>query len=176
MIYTEHTKSWQAVNTPEKLLTAMNDKALERFFCYVDGPDANGCRLWLGRPSKSRGYGFFWFGGHSQRAHRVSWMIHYGPIPANIHVCHECDVRLCVEPTHLFLGTNTENHQDKALKGNIKGEKHGRSILTEADVIRIRKSKRSSSSLAREYGVHSSTVLLARSGQHWSHVKEGLTE
>lgn len=83
--------------------------------CYTAEPNT-GCWLWLGRRG-ARGYGQVGFRGFKTRqAHRVSWLIHNGPIPDGLFVCHKCDTPPCVNPDHLFLGTCQDNLTDMARK------------------------------------------------------------
>jgi len=84
-------------------------------------PDA--CWEWQGNRCPS-GYGRlgFWLATPVSKttprlAHRIAWEIHNGPIPPGMHVCHHCDNPPCCNPAHLYLGTNVENHRDKALRG-----------------------------------------------------------
>jgi HNH endonuclease len=91
----------------------------ERFWSKVrKGPD---CWLWFGS-CDPRGYGRLGkpYGADGVAyipAHRLSWLLHYGPIPEGLGVLHRCDIRECVRPDHLFLGTNAVNMADKVAKG-----------------------------------------------------------
>lgn len=72
-------------------------------------------------------------------SHRVSWRIHFGEIPDGLHVLHHCDNKLCVNPAHLFLGTNDDNIRDKVSKKRTPtGENHHNHKLTADDVLKIR--------------------------------------
>lgn len=87
----------------------------QRFWSKVQKTDE--CWLWLG--AKSRGYGMIRIGGMAEKkaASRVSWMLHFGPIPEGMHVLHKCDNPQCTNPKHLFLGTHADNMRDKTAKG-----------------------------------------------------------
>ena len=77
-----------------------------------------GCWLWRGAPSGTMGYGQCYDErGRRTYAHRISWRMAYGNIPIGLCVLHACDVPLCVNPNHLFLGTLADNCRDRDRKG-----------------------------------------------------------
>lgn len=87
-----------------------------RFFAKVDKTD--GCWLWTAGKFPN-GYGKFRHEGKFKKAHRVSFEHHVGPIPLGMLICHRCDVRRCVNPDHLFVGTQKQNIQDAMAKGRF---------------------------------------------------------
>lgn len=112
----------------------------EAFWARVDktGP----CWLWTGSEQPKTGYGqITTHRGRSWRAHRLAWAFTHGRIPNDLSVLHHCDVRLCCNPAHLFLGTGVDNVRDMDTKGRrvtTPGEAHGMAVLTANDVRLIR--------------------------------------
>lgn len=142
-------------------------------------PEPNsGCWIWTAGASGT-GYGTIKFEGRVQAAHRVSWQVHCGPIPTGLNVCHRCDTPFCVNPDHLFLGTQAENIHDMDRKGRgrrPRGEQNTRARLSEADVQTIRSSSLGIRRLARQFGVVKETIRLARTGETWAHVSRPQAE
>lgn len=93
---------------------------MERFFSKVDKTE--NCWNWIAA-KRYKGYGCFRINGKLVDSHRVSWVIHNGAIPDGLFVLHTCDNRLCVNPAHLFLGTNYDNVQDCIRKGRMSWQK-----------------------------------------------------
>ena len=88
-------------------------------------------------------------------------------------MCHKCDVRNCVNPHHLFIGTAAENNHDMAIKGRAakrKGEKHPESKLTDVAVIDILTSTLTQIALAKKYGVGRTTIHRVKYGESWNHI------
>ena len=112
---------------------------MNRFWSKVD---ISG-KCWEWQAGKfSNGYGAFGIEGKLLRAHRVAYSLVHGPIPDGLWVCHHCDNKGCVKPSHLFLGTNSDNQNDSVAKGrnaDKRGEKNGQSKLREDDVHEIRR-------------------------------------
>jgi hypothetical protein len=133
------------------------------------------CWLWTGPVFKLRGgYGCFTMrsaGLIQQRAHRVSWKLHKGPIKPGDHVLHSCDNPLCVNPKHLFLGDQPMNMRDKVAKSRQnRGETHGRRKLTEAQARAIKNDPRRQREIADDYGISVPTVSDIKRGYSWSHL------
>lgn len=132
----------------------------------------SGCWLWFGG-QRSTGYGAFKIGylkdgtRHMDSAHRVSWMIYRGEIPVGKCVLHRCDVRLCVNPDHLFLGTLTDNNRDMARKGRLKGRRSKPLVFNESLALAIRNDPRKQRVIAEDYGISQSNVSLIKRQLTW---------
>lgn len=133
----------------------------------------DGCHYWTSRDRK--GYGSLSIKHKDVYAHRLSYTVHKGEIPNGMHVLHTCDNPLCVNPDHLFLGTNNDNIADKVRKGRcVVGENHKRSKLTQANVIQIRALCKNTNvsriDIAAMFGVCYDTVYRIMKNQIWKHV------
>lgn len=129
------------------------------------------CWLWTGWTSK--GYGSLTHKRKPWTAHRFSWMVHNGPIPEGLWVLHRCDVPLCVNPSHLFLGNAADNSADMTSKGRGRpaiGEDSGLSKLTEEQVLDIRSSPLGPSALSERYGICRQNVWTIRRRLTWTHL------
>lgn len=148
----------------------------ERCDMYAMPIPVTGCWLWTGYINKRSGYGIFSRKGKSVQAHCESYKTFKGDTNG-LCVLHTCDVRSCVNPDHLFLGTRTDNIRDMDKKGRRntpKGEAHRWSILTQQQVDEIRelpKTMGSGAFLARKYGVSNVTICSIRKGTRWAKPK-----
>lgn len=147
----------------------------KRFFKKVKKTKT--CWLWKGAPTKTRagGYGRMMVDGVVHRTHRLSWLIKNGYIPKGLLILHRCDVRACVNPKHLFLGTPQDNMSDmlKKCRGNkAKGSHHGLSKLKEHDVIWIRKNatRFTQREIADRFQVSQTMISLILLRKNWSHI------
>jgi hypothetical protein len=132
----------------------------------------NGCMEWTGS-TISDGYGMMKVSGKSMLAHRFSYTQAFGEIPEGQLVLHRCDNPSCVNPDHLFLGTDQDNVSDMFAKGRgrkAKGSGHGRTNLTEDQVRSIRADPRKLRDIAADYGLGKSAVGYIKSRVNWGHI------
>lgn len=156
--------AWRGL-TPAQRLWARVDKSGE-------------CWLWTGSAA-GKGYGRLRIGDREVYTHRLSYELAKGPIPLGMFVCHTCDVRRCVRPDHLFIGTCADNVADACKKGlmvgpkrPMRGESHCNARFTEADVVEILRLRGTVPlrELARRYGVSMGSITGIYSGKSWGHV------
>jgi len=101
-------------------------------------------------------------------AHRASYQSYIGEIPEGLNVLHRCDVPSCINPDHLFLGTTQDNVDDKVNKNRqSKGSGHGRSKLTNDQVLAIRTDIRPHKDIAKDYGLSRKYVNDIKSRRYW---------
>lgn len=135
-------------------------------------PDpVSGCHIWTGSTFLG-GYGIM--GRENILAHRISWELHRGVIPKGLYVLHKCDNRPCVNPEHLFLGTQKENLQDASKKGRMigpRGESARSAKLSASDIPIIRQSTECIRDLAKKYDVAPSAIARVRRGRTWWYIK-----
>ncbi len=149
----------------------MQENIINRFEAKIEMIPECGCWIWMGA-ERSCGYGQIKINNKRYCAHRVSFEIYKGTIPAGLLICHRCDTPSCVNPNHLFLGTYKDNIQDAIHKKrwhhpghghgcNQKGECNFNVRLTVKDIEKIRNDNRSFVVIANEYGisaVHASRI------------------
>lgn len=146
----------------------------EAFWSCVPVAEIHDCWEWQGT-IQDTGYGRFKVGTQPHSAHRTSWEIHFGPIPKEMHVLHRCDNRKCVNPAHLFLGTNDDNIKDMIAKQrHAHGETNGASKLNDAQVVEIlellRAGELNQNQIAARFGVTDMTIIRIKQGVSWRHV------
>lgn len=155
----------------------------ERFWEKVDRRGKHDCWVWSGARDRG-GYGLIW-AGSSQLAHRVSWVLHHGPIPRGKKILHRCDNPPCVNPDHLECGTQKKNMRDAMERGRwnpsdtarmARGERSGGAKLTRRQVLDIRREyasgKASMKQLAKKHGVVPGTISKIVNRQRWGWLKE----
>lgn len=148
-------------------------------FHRMRAAETDECILWPYCKGCQMGYGMLQYEGKRVCVHRLSWILSNGEVPDGMMVCHSCDVPLCFNQRHLFLGTHDDNMQDSKAKGrnfHPIGELSPRALLNEAEVLRIRSEYRRGvrghghKVLAQRYGVAYSTMRAVLSGRSWAHL------
>lgn len=150
------------------MFTEANAEA--RFWAKLDRSTA--CWLWPGHVNPN-GHATFrspYFA--EQWVHRIAWTLARGPIPRGVEVCHRCDVGICCNPAHLFLGTHAENQRDMATKGRAaRGRRVAGAKLTESDVLSIRRRAaegESIAALAVDFRISKSHTWRIVAGKEWA--------
>lgn len=170
--------------TPAEAITRLMDRVDKRGSVFRN---LGRCWNWVGGAGLGlQGRGYIDVEGTRYYASRYLWEQRYGPIPAGLCVCHKCDNPKCVNPRHLFLGTQKENMQDCLRKGRfnhgsrgLAGERHNLAKLTETDVRAIRRKYRkgtglrnrgNSAKLAAIYGITQTQVCNIAKRRQWRHI------
>lgn len=133
----------------------------------------SGCWIWTGMMSRY-GYGRLTLGAKTNlSAHRISYELKNGPIPDGMFALHRCDVKCCVNPDHIFVGTQQENMTDKVTKNRqAKGESHGMSKLTKEQATEAKFSDAKTSDLAKKFNCSAVMIRQIRSGRYWRHLEK----
>lgn len=129
---------------------------------YIPEPNS-GCWLWTSSVHQD-GYGIMRDKGKMRLAHRISWELHKGAIPHGMCILHKCDVRCCVNPDHLFLGSLKDNAVDMAQKGRVGNQK-----ISPADVLLIR--AMGTTEAAKAFGISIAQASRIRNRRRFSHVR-----
>jgi hypothetical protein len=148
---------------------------LERFIKYVSIKDKEECWEWTGT-TDAHGYGIYSVKHFLIKAHRASFLFYYGEIDEALEVCHCCDNPSCVNPHHLWQGTQKDNNNDRDIKGRTRtghlyGSNNTMSKLNEQDIIWIRDNYNpliwSTRKLAKKFGVCQTNIRNILSYKSW---------
>lgn len=154
----------------------MDDKFKKRYWAKVVKKGPNDCWEWAASVT-SEGYGQIRYQRKMVKAHRIAVMLD-GRNPQGLHVCHTCDNRSCVNPSHLFIGTHADNMRDMVNKGrnangDLRGEDHPNATLTEtaiADILVLAEKGNNSTHIAKIYGVGRACISDIVRGVNWKHI------
>lgn len=135
---------------------------------FISPEPNSGCWLWTGGGGR---YGVAKHCKEQWLAHRLSYFLCKGSLDKDLKVCHVCDNTWCVNPGHLFLGTQNDNNQDCIKKGrHAKGEMIHTAKLNPDKVLKIRADNRACSKIAVDFGISESMVCLVKSKKWWAFV------
>lgn len=152
-------------------LRPVADRFMEKVDFYATPDD---CWIWTAS-LRGNGYGQFYYRGKCIPAHRAAYRMFVGPIPDDLFVCHTCDIRMCVNPDHLWVGTLQDNAADMVAKGRqVKGRRVNSAALKPPDIVRIRHELAdvlSHGEIALIYGVDRSTISSVIRCDTWKHLE-----
>lgn len=155
----------------------INDTIRQSFWQRViKSPEPDGCWLWTGAVFQDNRYGQFYVLKRGPvRAHRMSWMMHFGSVPKGMCVLHRCDCRLCVRPDHLWLGTQRQNIDDMLEKNrSLIGERNHKHKVSAQQVLQIRylwnTGHFTQQSLADQFGLKQPQISSIVLHQSWRHI------
>lgn len=145
----------------------------DRFWDKVDKTTVDACWPWRGGRDKD-GYGYFRVGGGNRRAHRVAYVVSHGSLEPALDVCHACDNPRCVNPRHLWVGTNQDNSDDMVRKGrSLCGIANPKVRLSERkvqEVVRLADLGLLQKEIAQRIGCNQRTVSTILTGRQWARV------
>lgn len=164
-----HYYRWYVHGDPEIVMitpaaTPMRERLTPDKWDVSPGPLESPCWIWNRLVVQPSGYGTLKFHQKSIKAHRAMYSEFVGPIPEGLLVLHKCDVRLCVNPEHLFVGTNDDNMKDMAEKKRGRGARGA----TDEEMRRAKAMIRggmSQAEVSKITGISPSTLSLAMSGK-----------
>lgn len=150
------------------MIPRLTPSEAHRFWSNVDVTTAEACSEWT-RYCLPFGHGQVGLRGKTFLAHRVAYTLAIGAIPPNRHVRHLCDNPRCCNPSHLALGTDLDNSNDKCKQGRqARGSGNGRSKLSEHQVLYIYESSETQEELAAQFGIRQSMVSRIKNGVYWN--------
>lgn len=177
----QQAKSWSVVATiAETLSTRIKTMDLSHRFWSKVATTENPNECWEWKACTDRyGYGQLTVQGRHHKAHRVAYELSNGEIPNRQIICHHCDNPRCCNPSHLFLGTHSDNSRDKVSKRRHPfGARNGTTKLTESQVREIARiwneENLTISVIARQFNVNPGTIHDIVNGRTWKHLNLNL--